>query len=260
MRTIGRRGVRRMHSDTMIGAATAASRSIQGKPNHSAAKASGPRITADATRSSSPRNRAGATGMLGADAAIPPLAFAELGDRLLEMLLAEIRPQGVDEHEFGVGALPEKEIADALLAAGANEQIRIGDARSQELALEARFVDLVGRNLSRRDLAREIARRPQNLVARAVIDADVDVDARVGTRARLGVGDVFLDILGQAVAVANHAQLRAVATELFEFVPQIVAQESHQIAHFVGGTSPIFGREGEQGEYRNTKLGGAAND
>jgi len=46
-RATGRRGVRRMHSDTMIGAATAASRSIQGKPNHSAAKASGPRITAD---------------------------------------------------------------------------------------------------------------------------------------------------------------------------------------------------------------------
>src|SRR5471032_1062666 len=260
MRTIGRRGVRRTHSDTMIGAATAASRSIQGKPNHSAAKASGPRITADATRSSSPRNRAGATGMLGADAAIPPLAFAELGDRLLEMLLAEIRPQGVDEHEFGVGALPEKEIADALLAACANEQIRIGDARRQELALEARFVDLVDRNLSRRDLAREIARRPQDLVARAVIDTDVDVDARVGASTCLGVGDVLLDILGQAVAIADHAQLRAVASELFEFVPQVVAQQSHQIVDLVGRARPVLGREGEQRQDRNAELASAAND
>src|SRR4051812_34797315 len=184
MRTIGRRGVKRMHSDTMIGAATAASRSIQGKPNHSAAKASGPRMTADPTRSSSPRNRwTGTPGMLGADAAIPPLAFAELGDRLLEMFLPEIRPQGVDEHQFGVGALPEQKIADALLAAGADEQIGIGDTRGEQLALETRFVDLVDGNLSRSDLAREIARRAQNLVARAVVDADVDVDAGVGTRA-----------------------------------------------------------------------------
>src|SRR5471032_2611106 len=245
----------------MIGAATAPSRSIQGKPTHSAAKASGPRMTADTTRSSSPRNRwADTTGTLGADAAIPPLAFAELGDRLFEMLLAEIRPQGVDEHQFGVGALPEQKVADALLATGADEQIRIGDARGQQLTLEACFVDLVGRDLSRRDLAREIARRPQNLVARAVVDADVDVDARVGARARLGVGDVLLDILGQAVAVADHAQLRAVAAELFEFVPQVVAQQSHQIVDLVGRARPVLGREGEHCQDRNPELAGAAND
>src|SRR5471032_1052311 len=159
-----------MHSDTMIGAATAASRSIQGNPNQSAARASGPRMTADTTRSSSPRNRwAGATGMLGADAAIPPLAFAELVDRLLEMFLAEIGPQRVDEHQFGVGALPEQEVTDALLSTGADKQIRIGDACGQQLTLEGHFVDLIGGELSRRDLAREIARRPQDLVARAVV-------------------------------------------------------------------------------------------
>src|SRR5471030_1360886 len=132
------------------------------------------------------------------------------------MLLAEIRPQRVDEYQLGVGALPEQEIADALLAAGADQQVWIGNAGGEELAFEARLVDLVGGDFSRRYLAREVARRPQDLVTRAVVDADVDVDARVGTRARLRVGDVFLDVLGQPVAVADHPQLRAVAAELFE--------------------------------------------
>src|SRR5882672_10407850 len=177
----GRPRVRRIHSETISGAASAATRSIQGRPNQIAASRSGPRMAADRIRRSRPRYRwLRPVGESAVDAAIAPLTPAKLDDRLLQMLLAEIRPQGVDEHQFGVGALPEQEIADALFAAGADEQIRIGDARSQQLTLEARFIDLVSRNLSRRDLAREIARRPQDLVARAVIDADVDVDARVG--------------------------------------------------------------------------------
>src|ERR1700738_346308 len=114
-RITGRRGVRCRHSNTTTGAAIATIRSIQGKPTHRAASTSGPSTTAEATRGSSPRKRRGcAAGVLCADAAIATLAFAKLGDRLLEMLLAEVRPERVDEHEFGVGALPEQEIADAL--------------------------------------------------------------------------------------------------------------------------------------------------
>src|SRR6266851_3818511 len=98
--------VSRNHSDTMIGAARAATRSIQGKPNQIAARNSGPRTAAETVRSSRPRNRTeGAAGALAADAAIATLAAAELDDGLLEMLLAEVGAQRVDEHEFGVGAL-----------------------------------------------------------------------------------------------------------------------------------------------------------
>src|SRR6185436_8235901 len=116
----GRPRVRRNHSPIMIGAQSAATRSIQGKPYQTAANSNGPRITADTTRSSRPRKRAGdAPGALAADAAIATFAAAEFGNRLLQMLLAEVGPQCVDEHQLGIGALPEQEIADALLAAGA---------------------------------------------------------------------------------------------------------------------------------------------
>ena len=66
--------------------------------------------------------------------AISPLAPWNSRNRLVQMLLAEIRPQRVDEHQLGVGALPEQEIADALLAAGADQQVRVGHARRQQLA------------------------------------------------------------------------------------------------------------------------------
>src|SRR5471032_1626993 len=113
----------------MIGAATAATRSIQGKPNQIAASKSGARTTADTIRNSRPRNRLVCpAGALTADAAIATFAPAELGNRLLEMFLVEVRPKRVDEHQFGVGALPEQEIADALLSAGADQQVGIGHA------------------------------------------------------------------------------------------------------------------------------------
>src|SRR5690349_15673543 len=102
-RAIGRPRVSLIHSNTMIGAAIAATRSIQGKPNQMAANNSGPSTTADSTRVSRPRNRpVSAPETLAVDTAVPAFASTELGDRLLQMILAEIRPQRVDEHQLGV--------------------------------------------------------------------------------------------------------------------------------------------------------------
>src|SRR5262249_37802455 len=145
---------------TMSGAARAATRSIHGNPNHTAASSAGPSTAADRIRTSRPWNRrlARPAGALAADAAIATFTAPELRNRLLEVLLAEIGPQRVDEHQLGVGALPQQEIADALFAAGANQQVRIAYAGGQQLALEAVFVDLLGRDPAGRDLARQAAR------------------------------------------------------------------------------------------------------
>src|SRR6187549_422222 len=97
------------HSMTMIGAASATRRSIQGNPNHSAASTGGANTSADTTRRIRSRDFRGVRS--AADAAIAPFASAELGDGLLEMILAEVGPQRVDEHQLGVGALPEQEVA-----------------------------------------------------------------------------------------------------------------------------------------------------
>src|SRR5262245_46493942 len=165
----GRPGVSRIHSETISGAATAATRSIQGKPNQIAASSSGPRTRADRIRMSRPRFRpARGVGASAADAAIASLTPTKLRDRLLKVLLAEVGPQRVDKHQLGIGALPQQEIADALLAAGADQQVGIGHARRQEFTLEALFVDGVRRQFARGDLPGEASGRLQDLVARAV--------------------------------------------------------------------------------------------
>src|SRR5882672_8205635 len=141
----GRPRVSPIHSEISNGVATAATRSIQGKPNQIAASSNGPRATADRMRSTRLRCRwKRPTGASAADAAISPFTPTELGDRLFQVLLAEIRPQSIDEHQLGIGTLPEQEIADALLAARADQQVRVGNSCRQQLLLEARLVYAVG--------------------------------------------------------------------------------------------------------------------
>ena len=91
----------------------------------------------------------------------------------------------------------------------------IGHARRQQLALEAvprRCASAASSPAA--TCARQAARRLQDLVARAVVDADVDVDAAVAARHVLGVGDVAHDVGRQPVAIADDAQPGAVLVQL----------------------------------------------
>src|SRR5580765_5331305 len=55
---------------------------------------------------------------------ISPLARGEISDRGIEVGRVEVRPEHVGKDQFGVGELPEQEVAHAFLAAGADEQVQ----------------------------------------------------------------------------------------------------------------------------------------
>ena len=54
-----------------------------------------------------------------------PLAISEITQCAQEIHTAEVRPQGLAEVELGVGALPGQEAGQSLLAAGADDQVRV---------------------------------------------------------------------------------------------------------------------------------------
>src|SRR5687767_13613403 len=81
---------------------------------------------------------------LCARATEPPLAALEVRDCVEELALPEVRPQGVGDVDLRVRDLPEKEIADAHLAARANEQIGVGNSGRPEMRGHERLVDVVG--------------------------------------------------------------------------------------------------------------------
>src|SRR6266850_5491630 len=65
----------------------------------------------------------------------------EVIDRLVEVFAAEVRPQGIRDPEFGVGKLPEKEIGNAKLSAGPDQQVRVGQPVGVEAPREIVLVD-----------------------------------------------------------------------------------------------------------------------
>ena len=59
-------------------------------------------------------------------AAEAPLAAGVPGERRIERRGVEVGPEDVGEVQLRVGELPQQEIADALLAAGADQQVGLG--------------------------------------------------------------------------------------------------------------------------------------
>src|SRR5689334_4540033 len=77
-------------------------------------------------------------------AAVTPVAGGVGAQGAEEVDLAEGGPVGVTEVELGVGALPEQESAEALLARGADDQVRVGLAGRVEVLGDVLDVEHLG--------------------------------------------------------------------------------------------------------------------
>ena len=71
-----------------------------------------------------------------------PFALRVFDERAHEIVAAEVRPQHVAEHEFGVRRLIEQKVREPMLAAGANQQIEFGQIGGVEIAPDQGFVDV----------------------------------------------------------------------------------------------------------------------
>src|SRR5262245_53379083 len=95
-----------------------------------------------------------------AEAALAPV---ELAHRVRQLARAELGPRRLDEQQLGIGGLPEQEVAEALLAAGAHQEIHVAGEAVAEPLIE-RFA------LQR--LTRSAARGGQDRIARGVVHRD----------------------------------------------------------------------------------------
>src|SRR5206468_8558311 len=93
--------------------------------------AAGRRTPRARRRRSGRRGRGGFSYGLLAEAAEAPLAAAEILQRASEIGAVEVGPHLRGEDELGVGALPQQEVRESLLAAGADQQVDVG----QQLAV-----------------------------------------------------------------------------------------------------------------------------
>src|SRR5580692_7747106 len=98
-----------------------------------------------------------------------------------QILRGKLRPQRVAKIKFRIGEVPQQEIADALLAARADQQIRIRHAREPEPVRDRRLVDGGGGEVACRSFCCQRAASLRNVPA-----------ATVGNRYRQGKSRVVL--------------------------------------------------------------------
>src|SRR5665213_1070640 len=75
-------------------------------------------------------------GVSVAEAAVAAVAALVIGEGFEQMDAAKVGPEPVGDEDLGVGDLPEQEVRDALLAAGANDQIGVRHVRRVEGAAD----------------------------------------------------------------------------------------------------------------------------
>src|SRR3954454_17432115 len=83
----------------------------------------------------------------------PPLTRRVLLARRPQVPAVEVRPEGVEEDELGVGRLPQQEVAGPVLLGAAHEQVDVGHVGLVEVPGDGLLVDLVRVEPAGRDLA-----------------------------------------------------------------------------------------------------------
>src|SRR5882672_5749933 len=202
--------------------------------------------------SSAPRGRRGAGKGERSEA---PVARVEVVEGRGQIGGGEVRPHGRHEAELGIGAFPEEEIAQALLASGADEQVDVGRARPAVGLAEAR-----GEGLARLGSGEAPPRGAQDHVARRVVHGQTEVEAARARRLALGAGDRGPEGEGEAVAAPDEREADIMRGQRGGLAAQERAQERHERVHLRPRPLPVVGGEGEEGEGADPEPGRGFHD
>ena len=171
----------------------------------------------------------------------------KLPDGLGQIVLGKIRPQPVDEHHLGIGALPQQKIADALFAAGADDQIGIGQSGGEQMARrsDVSSIDRPDRARPGRDLLGDLPGGGRDFVAPAIAQRHRHDEPGIVARQVFGVFDQRHDLGRQALALTDDANAHALAMEFGHFAAQIDLEQPHQLVDLGLGPPPVLRREAE---------------
>ena len=220
-----------------------ASRRTRGRP---ARAAPAPRPRSPAGRRSRPATRrAGAGGLrrAGRQTAAPGAHTRPAPRRNGS---AEIGPQHVEEHQLGIGRLPQQEVRQPLLAGGADDQVGVGDAGGRQEAGERRLVERRPGRARRPRAAAATARAAATISARAAIgQRHRQVEPRIarGRRARPAPGRAGCRRRSGSRSPMKRSRTPSRA-KLGDLGPQVVAQQAGEVEHLAGRPAPVLAGEG----------------
>ena len=193
--------------------------------------------------------RVGRSGVMDADEEAPPVIDAARldssvspitsGKRLnggREIGAGEVRPQDVGEVELGVGRLPEQEVTQSLLSAGADEQIHVTrTARCVDGLIHGSLERLAGRGYP----LGETARRRQQRIAGRIVHRNPEVESGPFARPLLDVLDAASEGIRDPVPTPDDAEAHTTVRQVVALGVQVLLEQTHQVVHFALRTTPV---------------------
>ena len=179
------------------------------------------------------------------------LRVGELLDGGIEIGLAEVRPQGRREDELRVGALPQQEVAGALLTAGADDQVGIALAGGVEVLGEAILVDLRDRHAGSQQHSGGV----DDLRPPRVVEGDVERHPLAVPGPLLGLPDGAHDVGGGFVQAPDDAHPDALCDQLVGVLSHGAVDQAEQAGHLVVGAPPVLPAEDVEREHLDPLVG-----
>ena len=177
-----------------------------------------------------------------------PLAMV---DRLIQRVGIEIGPERIGEIQLGIGELPHQEVADALLTAGTDEQIRFRRVRHRKMGFEIGFPE---RGCQLGLFGQQRMGCLQDVPAATVVRANCQRELPVQRGLGFGTFDQVNQLVVEARQIADDFQANSRSVHLGNFLLQHQPEQLHQDRHLLGRPAPVLGRECEQGQVFDTAL------
>jgi len=142
-------------------------------------------------------------------------------NRVLEIGGREVRPAAVGKIELGVGALPQQEVAQTLLAAGADQEIDIPALTRPVVHVAHGASEIFASDLS--DIPQSI-QCPHHRVAGGIVDRDPEIEPRSVTGCILGDPDGAQELRGDSIAAANYVHPHIIRDAAIRLGDEIAAK------------------------------------
>src|SRR5580658_1070570 len=182
------------------------------------------------------------------------LAPGKEGVRLLQIAHCEVRPQLRAEVQLGVGQIPQQEVTEPLLGAGADQQVGLRQPRERQCRTEARLADVLRPQGAARALARQLLCRLHDIPAPAIAHGHLQPQAGIGGGALLGGGNAGLQAHREALALADETHAHPTAVELAHLAVDRLDEQGHQTQDLLGRAAPVLARKREQRERLDAAL------
>src|SRR6267378_100124 len=170
-----------------------------------------------------------------AEAPVPPAVVLE---RAAQSPLIEVRPKAIAEMEFCKRAFPQQKVAEAPLAAGANQQVDFGCGICAMIDLMQQAVKVLGREFR---FPPGAPRGLHDAVLRRVVDRYSQEHARALRARSFALLDGPKQVLAEPVAPPDHIDPNRLLHATACFGKQILAEQTHQRSDLRRRACPIGG-------------------